>query len=262
MKWLIACALIFGATLARANPACPQGPLAIAYYEFGASYHNGKGYDVDIVRELARRLNCPIQSETAYPRIRALKLLEIGQADIGTATLITEERQRYLWIYPYNHSKNLVMLRKGVNAGSLAELMQQPDLRWGMIRGYRHSPAQDKLLEDLSQQRKIVIAANEDDLYKMLCNGVITAAFGQPSSYDPWFSSHQASDQISIRDFFPEAETIAGGIAFSKKRFSQENAELWHQEILKMYRDGTLKTLMRKYLSATSVEHMLKRPLE
>ncbi|MEO2219866.1 transporter substrate-binding domain-containing protein [Chromobacterium vaccinii] len=148
------------------NPACPQGPLAVAYYDFGVAYHQGKGYDVDLVRELARRLGCPIRAEADYPRIRALKQLELGLADIGSSTLITPERQRYLWLYPYNHSKNMVLLPRASRADSLDDLLKSPSLRWGAIRGYRHSPAQDRLLNDLAQQHKLVIAESEDDLYQ------------------------------------------------------------------------------------------------
>ncbi|UTH73883.1 ABC transporter substrate-binding protein [Chromobacterium sp. IIBBL 290-4] len=254
--------LMLAASSAPASPACPNGALSVAFFEFGSAYRDGQGYDVDIIRELAKRLNCPIQSETLYPRIRALRMLEIGQADIGTATLITAERQRYLWLFPYYHSKNLVLLHKSADTDSLEALLAKPDIHWGMVRGYRHSPAQDKLLETLNRAHKLIVASDEDDLYKMLSSGVVQAGFGHPISYDPWLSRHHAGEQIIARDFFPNVETVAGGIALSRKRFSQEAAELWHQEIIKMHRDGTLKTLMRKYLSAPSVEHLLKRPLE
>ncbi|ATP28594.1 ABC transporter substrate-binding protein [Chromobacterium violaceum] len=246
----------------QANPACPQGPLVIAYYDFGVAYHQGKGYDVDLVRELARRLDCPIRAEADYPRIRALKQLELGLADIGASTLITPERQRYLWLYPYNHSKNMVLLPRGSRADSLDDLLKSPALRWGAIRGYRHSPAQDRLLSELAQQRKLVIAESEDDLYRMLLNGLVDAALAHPISYDPWFRAHRAEQLINVRDFFPDAETIAGSIALSKARFAPAAAELWHQELRKMYRDGTLRAILRRYLSETSVDQILKQALE
>ncbi|WP_083370252.1 substrate-binding periplasmic protein [Chromobacterium sphagni] len=264
MKWLVGCALLLMLPTAWAAPnaACPQGPLVIAYYDFGVAYHKGKGYDPEIIHELARRLNCPIQNESDYPRPRVLKLLEIGQADIGTSTLITPERKRYLWLLTYHHSKNMVLLHRGVQASSLPELLQLPNLRWGMIRGYRHSPAQDKLLEDLVQQHKVVMAENEDDLYKMVCSGVVTAAFGHPVSYDPWLQSHQASQQVTVHDFFPDTETISGGLALSKARFSQEAAARWNDEIIRMYHDGSLRAIMRRHLSESSVEHALRLPLD
>ncbi|NHQ83498.1 amino acid ABC transporter substrate-binding protein [Chromobacterium vaccinii] len=258
--WLIP--LLLPLTAQAGNPACPQGPLAIAYYDFGVAYHQGKGYDVDLVRELARRLDCPIRAETDYPRIRALKQLELGLADIGSSTLITPERQRYLWLYPYNHSKNMVLLPRASRADSLDDLLRSPSLRWGAIRGYRHSPAQDRLLNDLAQQHKLVIAESEDDLYRMLVNGLVDVVLAHPISYDPWFRAHHAEQLVNARDFFPDGETIAGSIALSKARFTPAAAELWHQELRKMYRDGALRAILRRYLSEASVDQVLKQPLE
>lgn len=264
MKLIAGCAFSLWLATAQSapNPACPNGPLTVAYYNFGVAYHSGKGYDPDIIHELSRRLNCPIQSEGDYPRLRVLKLLEIGQADIGTSTTVTPERQRYLWMAVYHHSKNLVLLHRGVNVSTLDALLKLPDLRWGMVRGYRHSPAEDKFLDELAQQHKIVIAANEDDLYKMVCSGVVTASFGHPISFDPWLQSHQAAQQVTVHDFFPDSEITAGSIVLSKARFSQQAATLWQDELRKMYRDGTLRAIMRRYLTEPSVDQALKLPLD
>ncbi|AXE31475.1 ABC transporter substrate-binding protein [Chromobacterium phragmitis] len=264
MKWLASCLLLLPGFCAQGapNPACPQGPLTLAYYDFGVAYHQGRGYDVELLHELAKRLDCPIRAEADYPRIRALKLLELGAADIGASTLITPDRQRYLWLYPYNHSKNMVLMSRAKQAATLEQLLQTPNLRWGAIRGFRHSPAQDRLLADLIQQRKLVIAESEDDLYRMLTNGLVDAIFAHPISYDPWLQAHRAERIVVVRDFFPDVETIAGSIALSKARFDRPAAELWHQELHKMYRDGSLRAILRRYLSEPSVDQVLKLPLE
>lgn len=52
---------------AAAIPACPNGPLKIGYYKIGAAYRDGKGYDVDMVRELARRWAAPSPTKPNSP---------------------------------------------------------------------------------------------------------------------------------------------------------------------------------------------------
>lgn len=251
-----------GAAQAAANPACPNGGMTIAYYEFSVAYHRGAGYDVDLVHALAQRLGCAIRDEQGYPRIRALKLLESGQADIGTSTLITPERQRLLWLLPYNRSKKLVLVNHDARADTLDALLKTPGLRWGVIRGYRHSPEEDALLSALERERKLVIASNEDDLYKMVCNGVVTAVFGHPISFDPWLQRHRAQQRVTVHDFFPDSEIISGGIALSKARFDARAAALWQEALRQMYRDGALRALMLRYLTEPSVDQVLKPPLE
>nr|WP_176426025.1 transporter substrate-binding domain-containing protein [Chromobacterium sp. ASV5] len=249
-------------SVAAPNPACPNGPLKIGYYEFGVAYRDGKGYDVDLAHELARRLGCPIASEALFPRIRVLKLLESGGVDIGTSTIPSPERKAYAWIYPYNYSKNMVLLYSTVKARTLADLPKDPALRWGVIRGYRHSPEQDTFLARLARDNRTVVADDEDDLYRMLRSGVITAAFAHPLSYDRWMNTPAFQRHVIQLDLFPDSEAVAGGFVLSKKRFSEQSAELWHAELLKMYQDGTLRSLFRRYLSEDATRRIMQIPIQ
>ena len=256
-------ALLLSATcLAAANPACPNGPLKIGYYKIGAAYRDGKGYDVDMVRELSRRLGCPIASETELPRLRALKMLSSGQIDVSPSTLASPDRLQYSWIYQYNHTKNMVLLNPAIQARTLAALREDPALRWGAIRGYHHGPSQDKLLEELNARRKVVIATDEDDLYKMLSSGVVTAIFAQPFSYGRWLRVLPNAGQIVVLDLYPETDMVASGLALSKARFGRAAAEKWHQELLKMYQDGSLYDILRRYLNESAAKQMMQKPLE
>ncbi|MGC0151729.1 substrate-binding periplasmic protein [Chromobacterium vaccinii] len=254
--------LLSSACQAATSPACPQGALKIGFYKMGAAYRDNRGYDVDLVHELAQRLRCPIANETQLPRLRALKMLETGQLDIGTSTIPTSERLAYAWIYPYNHSKNMVLLHPSVKARTLVELDRDPTLRWGAIRGYHHGPEQDRLLADLAARRQLVTADDEDDLYKMLANGIVTAAFAQPFSYGRWLRDPLLARQIVILDLYPQTDMIASGLALSKARFSQQAAERWHRELVKMYKDGTLYSILRRHLSDGAVKQMLQLPIE
>ena len=258
-----ALALLFAAACQAApNPACPSGPLRVGFYKFGAAYRMGKGYDVDMVRELARRLHCPIASEAELPRLRALKMLASGQIDIGTSTLATPDRLAYAWIYSYNHTKNMVLLHPSLKGRTLPDLLRDPALRWGMVRGYRHSPQQDKFLAQLDAQRRLVVADDEDDLYRMLDDGLVTAAFALPGSYGRWLRDPQVAKRIAVLDLFPASEPIASGMALSKARFSLQAAELWHQELLKMDQDGSLLGILRRYLNDSAARQMLQLPLD
>ncbi|MBM2884020.1 hypothetical protein JFK97_06415 [Chromobacterium phragmitis] len=55
MKLIAGCAFSLWLATAQSapNPACPNGPLTVAYYNFGVAYHSGKGYDPDIIHELS-----------------------------------------------------------------------------------------------------------------------------------------------------------------------------------------------------------------
>ncbi|MBW7565540.1 transporter substrate-binding domain-containing protein [Chromobacterium subtsugae] len=249
------------AQAADSSPACPSGPLRVGFYEYGLAYRAGRGYDVDLIRELARRLHCPIASESVFPWIRTLKMLQIGEVDIATSATPTPDRLQYAWIYTYKHSKSMVLLRTEVQARTLAALPDDPKLRWGVIRGWKFSPMQDQLLADLAKRNKIVPAVDEDDLYKMLADGVITGALAHPTSYDDWLRNPRIRNQVVVLDLFPDVEATAGGVALSKKRFPEASAELWHAELKKMSRDGTLRDIFRRFLSEETADYLLRSPV-
>ena len=261
---LVLVGLLWLTTFAHAtesNPACPSGPLKVGFYEYGLAYHDGRGYDVDLIREIARRLHCPIASESVFPWVRTLKLLQIGEIDIATSATPTPDRLQYAWIYTYKHSKSMVLLRTEVQARTLTALPSDPKLRWGVIRGWKFSPMQDQLLAELAKRNKVVTAIDENDLYKMLTTGVITGALAHPTSYDDWLQAPSIRKQVVVLDLFPDVEATAGGVALSKKRFPESAAELWHAELKKMYRDGSLREIFRRFLSEETTDYLLRAPV-
>ncbi|KMN29734.1 hypothetical protein VI26_22455 [Chromobacterium sp. LK1] len=258
MKGLWAALLggILATPAALGETACPAAGLKVGYYLLGGAYEEGRGYDVDLVHELARRLGCKIVQEEAYPRIRVLKMVEHGQLNLATSTIPTADRQKYAWIYPYFYSKNMILLSHHVNPRTLDQLLIDPAVKWGVIRGYRHSPEQDAFLEQLAKRGKVVMANDERDLYAMLSQRIITAAFALPLSYDRWLNSPALSGQVEVLDLFPTSERVAGGLVLAHSDFSQQQAEQWQAQLQQMIKDGSLRKILGKYLSPDSVARM------
>ncbi|MBN3006521.1 transporter substrate-binding domain-containing protein [Chromobacterium alkanivorans] len=257
-------AALLGGALASAaalgDSPCPADGLKVGYYLIGSAYENGHGYDVDLVHELARRLGCKIAQEDVYPRIRVLKMLEHGQLNLGTSAVPTADRRKYSWIYPYFYSKNMILLSKQIGARTLEQLLAEPAVKWGVIRGYRHSPEQDAFIEQLAKRGKVVMANDERDLYAMLSQSIVTAAFAHPFSYDSWLNSPALSGQVTVLDLFPSSERIAGGLMLAHSAFNQQQAEQWQAELQQMAKDGSLRKIFGKYLSADGVAQLQLLP--
>ena len=258
MKGLWAALLggILATPAALGETACPAGGLKVGYYLMGGAYEEGRGYDVDLVHELARRMGCKIAQEEAYPRIRVLKMVEHGQLNVATSTIPTADRQKYAWIYPYFYSKNMILLSSRVAARTLDQLLADPAVKWGTIRGYRHSPEQDAFIEQLGKRGKVVMANDEHDLYVMLSQHIITAAFAHPHSYDRWLNSPALSGQVEVLDLFPTSERVAGGLVLARSDFNPQQAEQWQAQLQQMIKDGSLRKILGKYLSPESVARM------
>ncbi|MDF0605009.1 transporter substrate-binding domain-containing protein [Neisseriaceae bacterium TC5R-5] len=258
--WLLSLSSLISPTWAadKTISPCPAAGLKVGYFTIGAAYINGQGYDVDLVKELAKRLGCKITQEAEYPRIRILKMLEYGQLNVGTSTIPTPERLKYSWILPYMYSKNMVLLSRSVHSRSLEELVNDPAVRWGVIHGYRHGSEQDAFIEKLKQRNKVIVANNENELYNMLAQNIITGALAHPYSYERRLNTPGISGQIEILDLFPPSDKITGGFVLAHSDFSEKQAVLWQAEIQRMNKDGGMHRILRRYLSENSTRQMMQ----
>ena len=134
---LLACSLLLAAACTSAQPPA----LRLAFTELepwmtqrGADH--GGAY-TEIVRELARRIGQPLQFIDC-PLKRCLKLLEVGEADIGIGLRQTPERQQYLHYLttPYRRtSADRVFLLRRSDRRRLERYEDLAGLRIGVTAG-------------------------------------------------------------------------------------------------------------------------------
>ncbi|MBN3006522.1 transporter substrate-binding domain-containing protein [Chromobacterium alkanivorans] len=252
------CLCAAAAHAASAPPACPAEGLKVGYYPTATAYENGKGYDVDLVHELARRLGCKIREEREYPRLRVLLLVQHGKLNLATSTIPLQKRLRYAWVLPYTRDRNMTLLSPAVQGKTPEQWLNDPKLKWGAVIGYRNSPLQDYFLQQMAKRDKLICAANEEDLLDMLRSGSISAAFSQPQVYDHWVSGQpRARLQVKVMDPFGDS-SLENGLVLSHRGFSEPQMRLWRAELEKMRADGSLQRILRKYLSEDSVRGMLE----
>ncbi|WP_374424363.1 substrate-binding periplasmic protein [Chromobacterium sp.] len=241
-----------------AAPACPAEGLKVGYYPTATAYEGGKGYDVDLVHELARRLDCKIREEREYPRLRVLLLVQHGKLNLATSTIPLHKRLRYAWVLPYTRDRNMTLLNPAVQSKTPEQWLNDPKLKWGAVIGYRNSPLQDHFLQQMAKRDKLICAANEEDLLAMLRSGSITAAFSQPQVYDHWLNGQpRARLKVKVMDPFRDS-SLENGLVLSHRGFTERQMRVWRDELAKMREDGSLHRILRKYLSEDSVRGMLE----
>ncbi|WP_114153630.1 substrate-binding periplasmic protein [Chromobacterium haemolyticum] len=260
IKCLTALLCLYAAAAAAgsAAPACPAEGLKIGYYPTATAYEGGKGYDVDLVHELARRLGCNIREEREYPRLRVLLLVQHGKLNLATSTIPLQKRLRYAWVLPYTRDRNMTLLNPAVQGKTPEQWLNDPKLKWGAVIGYRNSPLQDYFLQQMAKRNKLICASNEEDLLDMLRSGAISAAFSQPQIYDHWINGQPRGRlQVKVMDPFHDS-SLENGLVLSHRSFSEVQMRRWQAELDKMRADGSLQRILRKYLSEDSVRSMLE----
>lgn len=257
-----------GPSLSSALP-CPDRPISVAFYEFGALYHasgevaegfSGTGIDVDLLRELKRRSGCRFEG-MVMTRARIWSELEAGRLDMTPSGIATPEREKLYAFAPYVLLKHHVWMLKShpqVPSG-LPGFMANPKLRWGAVRGYRHTPAYDAALEQARSQGRLVEATDDAQLLRLLAEGSVDAVIGHSVVLRRYAADHPRKPQLQALDWAPQASVVPEGLVLSKARFSEAEIAVWRALVHELLRDGTLARIMRRHVPDDEVADMVPR---
>jgi polar amino acid transport system substrate-binding protein len=249
---------------------CPDRAISVAFYEFGALYRTaggergegfeGSGIDVDLMRELKRRSGCRFEG-TTMTRARIWSELEAGRLDMTTSGIATPEREKLYAFAPY------ILLKHGVwmldshppVPGGLAEFMANPKLRWGAVRGYRHTPDYDAALDAARAQGRVVEATDDAALLRLLTDGSVDAVIGHAVVMRRYAVEHPRKPQLVALDWAPRGSVVPEGLVLSRARFSETEIAAWKKLVWEVVRDGTFARIARRHVPEDEVAEMIPR---
>lgn len=252
------------------SPPCPDRPVSVAFYEFGALYTStstdhtgglfGTGIDVDFVRELQRRSGCRFEGLT-MTRARIWSELEAGRLDMTTSGIATPERERLYAFAPYILLKHHVWMLKdhAPVRGGLAEFMALPALRWGAVRGYKHTPAYDAALDQARSQGRVVEATDDVALLRLLAEGTVDAVIGHSVVMRRYAAEHPRKPQLVALDWAPQQSVVSEGMVLSRSRFNDTELTYWRSLVRELVRDGTFLRIARRHVSEEEAAELVPR---
>ena len=222
-----------------------------ALVDFGYFYNleNKIGIDKDIAKELEKRSKCKFEYLDDIPAIRVLKSIENGSVDFKSSAIQTPERDVYAYFAHYDHTKNLVVVRREANVISWKEFMMNKNLKFGVVRGFKHGVS-DEMIDLLKKEDRVIDYADLPRLFKALNDYDIQALLGLVPVYKYQLKKIKGLEsKVLIYDWNPQEKAVKNGIMMSKKVFSKEEADKWSALIQNMISDGTVMKIFRKYLS-------------
>jgi polar amino acid transport system substrate-binding protein len=236
-------------------------PLRVALFEYGVLYRSAirDGADSRLLTLLQKRTGCDFNI-VVLPRSRVWSEMKAGALDMATAVIATPERESYAYVLPYMQTRNIVLLSKKVEnrARTMDELVQS-GLRIGVVRGFRHEPAYDSLLDVLRPRHLVLEAADVKENLRFLERGMVDAVFSQPIVYREYLSEAQLRNDFVFRDWAPAQESSTGGLMLSRTTFSEAQARQWDKLIETLQKEGSqIKTLL-PFLSTSEARELVYR---
>ena len=233
--------------------------VTFALYDLGFLYNQetDAGIDKDIARELARRSGREFRL-VYMPRARIWKDMEQGSIMMTGSGIETPERDKFAWFIPCMAMKNYVISDRAMHIRNIAEMQKNPDFRVGVIRSYKHGKAADAVIDDLKKQGKVTEVAQQQQLYRMLKVGRISAFMALPTASAFYLDRMKMKDSVEITNLFPSDPPIVHSVVFSKKYFSAAEMRQWRKILNEMTFDGTLERIYAGYVGRVYAAEMLK----
>ena len=249
LNGLAATLLLASCVGARAEPCTPlragMTPLGVAFFRQDGQ---ARGYDVELLQEMARRLGCGFEIvEMNRPRI--FQSLERGELiDLATSTSRTPERDQYAAFVPMAQTRDYLLIHNQLATPGfdLNRFVATPKLRLGILAGSNYSPFINAQLAVMTGQGRVETTVNADALIPRLIAGrydglIVTPAYFVAALRD----MPEAHDLRALP--VQESEPYLSGIYLSRKSLDEHRRQQIREALESIHQDGTLLRILRRY---------------
>ena len=232
---------------AWAGPDCSR-PFTLGLHEHGLLYSadTDTGIDRDFAAELIRRSGCKV-TLSVMPRARIWQLIESGSLDFSLSGITNAEREKFAAFAWYISNKYYLLVRKDTGIETLVDFERRDNLRIGIIRSFRYSPAGNRLVDSMQAANRVSQSSGLAPLYEALALDQIQGMIIEPFDYP-------ALDQMNIRDVTRVIEfndsPVPHGVIMSRQSLSEAELSEWRALVNAMRADGTVRRIFQKYFPA------------
>lgn len=248
--FVMAAAALFWLQPATAESLCLDRPIRLAFYEHGRIFdaERNTGIDRDLVTQLIEKSGCKFDL-SVLARARIWIDIARGDLDMTTSGIATPEREQFAVFAPYLKMKNHFVFRNfASNFSNLEMLQKRLDLKFAVVRSFRHEPAIDAFLQSISPADRVIPVATTEMTFTLLAKGRVDVIFSQPAAYFYYAEKYGLQNQTAFKDLIPETEAIPHGMVLARKNFSQPQLESWQKLVEQMVSDGTVDNILAKHL--------------
>src|ERR1035437_6596767 len=217
----------------------------LALHDHGLLYSadTDAGIDKDVADELIRRSGCKV-TVSLMPRARIWQLIESGALDFSLSGITNPERDRFAGFAWYFSNKYYLLVRNDAGVHDLAGFEKNEALQLGVIRSFRYSAEDNRLVDKLQNANRISQAGGLAPLYQTLIQGRVQGMIIEPFDL-PALDANRIRQLSSIIEF--NDPSVLHGLIMSKKALSGAQQAQWHAIVNAMRADGSMRRIFEKY---------------
>ena len=242
-----------GPVFAMGTATCPASLrigvslLGVSYYKTGTE---AEGYDVDIARELGRRLNSQIEL-VEMNRTRLFMSLAGGRyIDMTMSSTPSPERDKSGDFVALGQTRPylLILSKLGDQGFDFKQFMANPKLRVGVLAGADYGSYVSDQLADLQRQHRLDGVSDVASLIPRLIMGRNDGILATPPVFAVLRRAPQ--DQAKVRILpLPDAPFRPAGAYLSHSTLNDECRQKIRQALDAIRQDGALLRIYRRYFS-------------
>lgn len=248
-----------------ANEHCPR-PYRVGVSQIGYSYYlqadgTPAGSSFDFYAELARRSGCTFEIDP-LPRVRVWHEARLQHLDIISPTIRTAERDQVGVFVEYFQARNDILLDRhaGEHIQSLEQLLADPKIKIGLVRGHANGAYFDERLQALAKLQRVEYSAYPSNIFLKLQAGRIQATLMTAGLYQKELDQLGLHDQLRIIHV-PESDAFSIGLYLSRLTLASQEIDWLSQHVQAMISDGSLRKLLsRNHGKALTAEFYLPAP--
>src|SRR5260221_2003687 len=248
--------IIWTIAAAQAAESCGNvidvGALAAEDAEVNHGMDRNLTFQQALFAELTRRTRCQFNLQPDLPRARQWKMYFAGELPIIASAFRTPQRDAAGWYVGYQMVRNVLILRKGLVAGTdPMAILRDPKVTVGIVRGYSLGRSWDAVLADPSTNSHTEIFVNIKTIFHMIDIGRVDAVITSSRIYSDLLPAFNLTGRVSIIDC-PAAASDYTGIYLSKKASPVKIAARIGRAIEAMLADQTLTRLYQQTMQSSA----------
>ncbi|MDX5372902.1 MAG: transporter substrate-binding domain-containing protein [Pseudomonadaceae bacterium] len=167
------------------------------------------------------------------------------------------ERSRFAYFIPYIAQKNMVVVINS-RIQHAQQLLQMQGAQLAVVRGFRHGPTYDRIVEQLMRNGQVTEVATTHSLFLMLKAGNrIDVIFSQPLFYEKELAELGLQSVVTVRDWAVDEAPLQLSLVLSKAHFSEQDYRRMAGLVEDMRADGTLRRIVGRYVSGPTLDSAL-----
>lgn len=242
---------VLAAAPAIGTPICPA-PLHAGASDLGlASFREEdrvSGAAIDVLRELARRTNCPLNISW-YPRARLWAEYATGRINLTASSARSAERDRFGQFVPFVTTRFDLVLSRRVpgNFTSLAEFVEHGSARLNLVRGILYTSEVLGQVERLRQQGRVEVVNDFDIAFRKMASKRAEATLAPMTIYSRHLQNTGLQDLVSVMPVTESAPVLAGAY-LSRDGLAPAARKVFADSLLGMVADGSVARIYGKYV--------------